>query len=355
VDAVMGEAERAAAGAQLLQSLCRPVRFQPGDLMRQQGQHYRDMYLIMDGRVDVEAGHAVVTRGAGSPIGEIGFLRGCPATATVTARTPVDALVIDNPTLARLEREHPAGAADFLRRLAEIAEDRTSQNLTFTATRRAHAGADAVHVHLCSTPDMLVSAQRLRYQVYCLELGRNSPYADHDRIVIADDLDAFGHTFIAVEDGETIGTLRANVPSEGPLGALEELYGMRASRHYPSAVAVVTKFVVRKEKRRGPASLKLISAIIRYGLRQDFKECFIDSIPALLPYYKALGFTFAGPPFFHRENGPSHPMALDLVKHGPRLARDYGWQRYLALYLAAKAIRWIDGARGFPRPPRSGP
>ena len=42
--------------------------------------------------------------------------------------------------------------------------------------------------------------------------------------------------------------------------------------------------------------------------------------PALLPYYKALGFKIAGQKFFHPENGPSHPMRLDLVKHGGRSA-----------------------------------
>ena len=51
--------------------------------------------------------------------------------------------------------------------------------------------------------------------VYCEELGRSSPYADHDRKVIRDNLDDFGHTFIAVDDGKTIGTLRANLAASG--------------------------------------------------------------------------------------------------------------------------------------------
>ena len=335
-----------------LRSICRPVRFEPGDVLRRKGQHYRDMYVITDGCVDVDpqlsrraASRAVA--GAGSPIGEIGFLRGSPATATVTARTATDALVIDDPTLARLEREQPGPTAHWLRQLAQTAEERTSYNLTWAAATTAHAKPQAIEVHLCRSKEMLESAQRLRYEVYCQELRRQSPYADHDKKIITDDLDDTAHIFIAVEAGETIGTLRGNAAAESPLAALEELYGMRKSAHHPGATAICTKFIVRKSKRGGAAAMKLISAMVRYGVRDGIKECYIDCIPALLPYYKALGFAIAGPKFFHRENGPSYPMRLDLVRHGEALSNESGMRGYLSLVVKAQAIRLIDGVRGY--------
>ncbi len=64
--------------------------------------------------------------------------------------------------------------------------------------------------------------------------------------MIADDLDIAGHTFLAVEKGEAIGTVRLNLCSEGAVGILEELYGMRASKHHPGGTAVCTKFIVKK-------------------------------------------------------------------------------------------------------------
>ena len=72
-----------------MQAFCRPIRFEPGAVLRRKGHHYRDMYLITDGCVEVERetggrSKACDLADAGSPIGEIGFLRGCPATATVT-------------------------------------------------------------------------------------------------------------------------------------------------------------------------------------------------------------------------------------------------------------------------------
>jgi predicted GNAT family N-acyltransferase len=338
----------------LLPSFCREVRFAPGDVIRQKGQHYADMFLLTEGSVEVdretERGGARIGVGAGSPIGEIGFLRGCPATATVTATTATGALVIDDPTLARIEREQPVLAADLLRYLAATADERTNYNLIFTST--SSGWGKPVDVYLCRDKDMLESAQRLRYEVYCEELGRQSPYADHARRIITDDLDDRGYTFVAVEGGETVGTLRANLSTESSLGILEELYGMRRSAHHPDATAVSTKFIVKKSKRGGPTSIKLISAVVRFGLRAHVKECYMDSIPALLPYYKALGFTIAGEQFFHRENGPSHPMILDVSKHGERLSSETGVRDYLNLIVKAQAIKLFDTVRGIGQPSR---
>jgi predicted GNAT family N-acyltransferase len=330
----------------LLQPFCRQVRFEPGDVLRQKDQHYKDMYLLTDGSVDIDreiSGSArFVVRGAGSPVGEIGFLRGRPALATVIARTPVGALVIDDPTLVRLEQEQPAMTAHLLRHLADIAEERTSYNLILDSVVQAYNRGEDIDVYLCRNKDMLESAQRLRYEVYCQELGRRSPYADHERKIISDELDDAGHTFLAVESGETIGTLRANWSFETSLGILEELYGMRESALHPEATAVCTKFIVKKSKRGSSASMKLIGSAIRYGVRHGVKEVYIDSIPALLPYYKAIGFTIAGEKFFHRENGPSHPMKLDLVRHGKWLSDEGGMWRFLNLIVRAQAIKLLD-------------
>jgi CRP-like cAMP-binding protein len=84
-----------------LQLFCRAVRFAPGDILRHKGQHYTDAYLIVDGSVAVD--HKTkrlpefVVAEAGSPIGEIGFVYGASATATLIARTETSVLVLDGP------------------------------------------------------------------------------------------------------------------------------------------------------------------------------------------------------------------------------------------------------------------
>jgi N-acyl-L-homoserine lactone synthetase len=337
---------------ELLQATCREVRFEPGDVLRHKGQHYKDMYVITDGCVDVErapsrATAALHVAGAGSPIGEISFLQGSPATATVVAQTATGALVIDDLTLAGLASGHPALTALWLRHLAQTAEDRTTANLAWAAATKGHVKPPAVEVYLCRGKDMLESAKRLRYEVYCQEMGLQSPCADHDKKIITDHLDETGHIFIAVEAGETIGTLRGNASADSSLADLEELYGMTRSVHHPDATAICTKFIVRKSRRGGAAALKLMSAMVRYGMQGGIKECYIDCTPAMLPYYKALGFTITGPQFSHCEGGVSLPMMLDLVKRGEVLGNEGGTRDYLSLVVRAQAITLIDRVRGY--------
>jgi len=328
-----------------LGSLCRTVHFAQGDVLRQKGQHYTDMYLLVEGSVAVDCqtnrGRELVVAGAGSPIGEIGFLRGTSASATVAAKTATSALILDASTRACLEQQQPVLTEQVFRQLALIAEERTSDNLRFDPT--AFGPAAGLDILLCQNNQMLQSAQRLRYTVYCDELKRRSPYADHAKKIIADDLDKAGHTFVAVEKGETIGTVRLNLSSEGPLGVLEGLYGMNASKRHPAATAVCTKFIVRKSKRGGPTALALISAVARYGIRHSIQEAYIDCVPALLPYYQAIGFTVAGDAFLHQENGLSHPMMLDVLKHGKRLSKER--VECLGVMVRAQFFKLMDGVR----------
>lgn len=331
---------------QALAAHCRAARFAAGDVLRRQGHHYWDMYVVAEGEVEIDIAGASAARtlvlGAVTPIGEIGFLNGCPATATVTAKTPVSALVIDDATLWRIEEEDPSLAVALSRFLARHSEARVTANAALFSMHGAARRGSAVEVHLCRNEEMLRQAARLRYQVYCEELGRNSPYADHEQKTIRDKFDDFGHTFIAVEDGDVIGTLRGNRPTEGALGTLEDHYGMRSSAHYPERIGVVSKFVIRRGKRRGPAALKLISALTRYGLRHGSREVYVDCVPALIPYYRALGFEPAGEAFHHYEHGTSVPLRLDLEKHGGWLCREPGLRQHLTLYLRLRIFRWVE-------------
>jgi CRP-like cAMP-binding protein len=331
-----------------LQPFCQAVCFKPGEILRHKGQHYTDAYLIVDGSVAVDRKSKelpeIVVR-AGCPIGEIGFLQGTSATATVTARTKTSVLILDASTLAHLEQEQPALAAHLLRQLAIVADERTSANLVLDSTAKAFTPGPDIRVLLCQNAEMLEKAQRLRYAVYCEELKRRSPHADPDKKIIADDFDKVGHTFIAVKKGETIGTGRVNFPSEGSIGVYEELYRMRSSKYHPHGTAVITKFIVSKAHRGSPASIKLIVAFARFIVRSLKKQVFIDSVPALVPYYKAIGFEPDGEAFLHQENGLSQPMTLDVAKHGKRLSNEPSVRTYLNMIVKAKFFKLIDSMR----------
>jgi predicted GNAT family N-acyltransferase len=336
-----------------LRELCPTASFRAGEVLREQGQYYRSMYWLTDGLAHVEfkdsSGPRATSVGAGWPIGEISFLRGSPAVATVTAAEPTSALVIDDITLARLEREQPALAVRFLRLLADIADDRSNSNMTFAGEPAAYLRGSAIDIRLCRGNDMLEAAQRLRYEAYCLELGRQSPFADHGRKIIADALDETGYVFVAMEAGEVIATVRVNFPAEGSVGLLEHVYGMAQSPHHPDRTAVCTKFIVKRSKRKSPAACMLICATARHCTQNGKKELYIDCIPALVPYYKAIGFKIAAESFYHRENGPSYPMVIT-DKYKDRWIRDFGPRQYLLLYAKAKVIKWVGAVRGTAKP-----
>jgi CRP-like cAMP-binding protein len=178
----------------LQHSTARTLSFEAGELIRQKGVHYRDMLLVIQGdlEVDFESENALPKlriSEPGTPIGEIGFLRGTTASATIRARSKGSAVVIDDDVLEWLEHHRPTAASQFLHRLAQTAEERTSFNLLTTSKGPAYA--KGLGILICRTEDMLKQAQRLRYDVYCGELNRQSPYADHDQRLISDDLDRF--------------------------------------------------------------------------------------------------------------------------------------------------------------------
>jgi CRP-like cAMP-binding protein len=315
---------------EVIAGLCEEVSFAPGDVLRRKGQHYNNMYLLTDGEVEIaleKKGRdtTLLARHRGSPIGEISFLTGRTATAHVKARTPTKALVIDDDVWALLERDHPNVATDLYRQLAEVADGRQSFNLLFHADEPGQPAQPSVEVRLCRNAKMLRDAQRLRYEVYCEELGRTSPFADVENRLIADDLDTFAHVLIALEGDVVVGTMRMNAASEGALGALVELYGMQNSAHHPDATSVCTKFIVKKAHRYSQASFKLMATSVEFGVRNKFKDCFIDCIPTLLPFYMSMGFRQSAPAFLHRENGRSIPLMLDIERYAPRINRLTGF------------------------------
>jgi predicted GNAT family N-acyltransferase len=156
-------------------------------------------------------------------------------------------------------------------------------------------------------------------------LGRTSPFADAENRIIADDLDTFGHVLIALQGEQPVGTMRLNRAGEGSLGPLVELYGMQKSEHHPGFTSVCTKFIVRKAHRYSQASFKLMATSVDIGIRSKVKDCFIDCIPQLLPFYMSMGFRQSAPAFLHRENGRSIPLMLDLERYAPRINRLTGF------------------------------
>ncbi|MGQ0456969.1 MAG: cyclic nucleotide-binding domain-containing protein [Hyphomicrobium sp.] len=319
-------APRAYLDPELLSGICEEVTFAAGETLRVKGLLSVDMYLITTGEVEVAFDNspdeaARLTAGRGAPIGEIGFITGSPATATVTAKTDVSAFYIDKPAWRAIEKRVPQTAVAFYRQLSEIAEGRQSYNLLFVESEKASGSDSAPEIILCRRPEQLLEAQRIRYQIYCEELGRTSPYADPAARTIADDLDVTGHVLLALDNGAPVATMRLNMARDGGLGILEDLYCMKDCAHHPAATAIVTKFIVKSEHRLGSVAFNLMATAVEMAQRYGIRDCFMDCIPQLKPFFTSVGFAASGPAFLHYENGRSHPLRLDIDRYAKRIFR----------------------------------
>jgi CRP/FNR family cyclic AMP-dependent transcriptional regulator len=95
------------------------IDLREGKEMTKQGSRGREFFVLLEGDADVEKdGHTINTLGAGDFFGEIALVSDTPRTATVTATSPVRALVITDRSFKRLMRDMPEIQAKVLSALA---------------------------------------------------------------------------------------------------------------------------------------------------------------------------------------------------------------------------------------------
>jgi CRP-like cAMP-binding protein len=91
-----------------------------GKTLIRQGERGREFFVLLDGEAEVERdGEHVQTLGAGDFFGEIALVSKVPRTATVTATTPVRALVITDRDFRALLEHAPVINLKVLEALAE--------------------------------------------------------------------------------------------------------------------------------------------------------------------------------------------------------------------------------------------
>lgn len=91
-----------------------------GKEMTQQGSRGREFFVLLEGEADVtKDGQSINKLGAGDFFGEIALVADSPRTATVTATSPVRALVITDRSFKRLLEEQPEIQNKVLQALAK--------------------------------------------------------------------------------------------------------------------------------------------------------------------------------------------------------------------------------------------
>lgn len=108
-----------------LASRAEPRRFAAGETVIHQGAAGHEFFVVTDGVAQVDIDGTVVGRlDAGDGFGEVALLRRVPRTATVTALTPLDTLVVARGDFTAFVAGHPSSAAS----LTTLAADRDRIN-----------------------------------------------------------------------------------------------------------------------------------------------------------------------------------------------------------------------------------
>lgn len=99
-------------------------RFEAGDVLCREGDEGDSFFVMVGGRVEVTHGSArLIELGAGSYAGEISLARRGPRTATLTARSPTEALVLSRDRFLELVRRRPRlGARLVMPLLSSVGE-----------------------------------------------------------------------------------------------------------------------------------------------------------------------------------------------------------------------------------------
>jgi CRP-like cAMP-binding protein len=91
-----------------------------GKEMTREGSRGREFFVLLEGEADVTKGGSSINKlGPGDFFGEIALISDSPRTATVTATSPVRALVITDRSFRRLLDEQPEIQRKVLLALAE--------------------------------------------------------------------------------------------------------------------------------------------------------------------------------------------------------------------------------------------
>ncbi|MGK2740364.1 GNAT family N-acetyltransferase [Tepidicaulis sp. LMO-SS28] len=145
------------------------------------------------------------------------------------------------------------------------------------------------------------AAERLWYQVYVQEMGREQSGTDHSRRIVKDSLQSFATLIGAYANRQLIGTVRANLMSEGDIGYYYDLYGLDDPALRPkNRCAITTRIMVQSEYRSSNASLKLATSMFRHLKLKGVKWIMCDCNEPVLAFFMRLGFAV------HKDNA-KHP------------------------------------------------
>jgi Acetyltransferase (GNAT) family len=158
------------------------------------------------------------------------------------------------------------------------------------------------------------AACRVRYEVYIEEMGWDSQYANHQSRLLEQPLDKTGEIWIALSNGEIVGTVRINVGSGSELGFYSDAYSLDSLPECRGIAGVVTNFVMRRSHRNLTIAMQLVRAVFASAVRAGVGLIFLDCEPKMARLYAWMGFEVHNPDFIHPHYGPGICMKMNISR-----------------------------------------
>lgn len=158
----------------------------------------------------------------------------------------------------------------------------------------------------------LAAVARFRYQIYVGEMAREQKYADAATKTIHEPLDNGARITAAFDDdGEVVGTMRANYLKDCDIGEYRSFYKIDDfGAAFEDRMTITTKLMVRPDLRSGSLPLRLACEAYRYGLVRGMLMDFIDCNRHLEGFFHKLGYRAYCGRRSHPEFGDVLPMVL---------------------------------------------
>ncbi len=166
-------------------------------------------------------------------------------------------------------------------------------------------------LRIAETQAAVDSCNRLKYEVFTVELGQANKDCNHEKRTIEDSLDETGVILGVFDDkGEAIATCRINFEghSDSPYNSLFQLTKLEKSH----TIAVASKLAIKKEHRGSRVYRGFTNAIYHLTVRFHAERLVLGCQDNLMPLYRRLGFKAYGESKKLPAFGKIQPMVLEL-------------------------------------------
>ncbi|MCA9538340.1 MAG: cyclic nucleotide-binding domain-containing protein [Myxococcales bacterium] len=175
-------------------------------------------------------------------------------------------------------------------------------------------------IYLAETQAERNAVFALRYAIYVEEMGRLGDIADHEKQHLVEAADAHGRLYLAVVDGEPVGTMRLSWGGDpGAVSAqMRALYetDIFAGVIDDAQLLIGERLMVQTSQRGTDLAMRMLAELGRFMVTKGAEVLFLECEPHLINLYLRLGMR----PYTRTKNYPGIGLVVPMVLLGHDLA-----------------------------------